>query len=254
MPLWFKIIFMPKKIRALIVDDEDAARQDLRRELSKQPIVEIIGEASSVKKAAAIIPELKPDVVFLDIQMPGESGFKLFDRVEVNFNVVFVTAFDNYAIRAFEVNALDYLLKPVCPDRLARTIARLSGKGTDRKSSKKQLKYDDQVFIKSEGRIRFLKVNTITCITASGDYTEFYTVKGEKRLMHKPLRQWLEELPEQHFIRVNRATLINMEYVERVEPTTRSGFEVYIRNIAEPFVTSRNCAKELRERFLGIAK
>jgi two-component system, LytTR family, response regulator len=245
---------MPKKIRALIVDDEEPARQDLRRELSKQSLVEVIGEASSVKSAAAIIPELKPDVVFLDIQMPGESGFKLFDRLDVTFNVVFVTAFDNYAIRAFEVNALDYLLKPVCPDRLAQTIARLSGQSAEHKISKKQLKYNDQVFIKSEGRIGFLKVNSITCITATGDYTEFYTTKGEKRLMHKPLRQWLEELPEQYFVRINRATIINMEYVEKVEPTSRSTYQVHIKDISEPFVTSRNCAKELRERFLGIAR
>src|SRR5690348_6551473 len=111
---------MTKKITALIVDDEELARKDLARQLSRHGEIEIVGEADNIRTAAEMIENLAPDVVFLDIQMPGESGFNLFDLIEVDCQVVFVTAFDNFAIRAFEVNALDYILKPVDPERLAQ--------------------------------------------------------------------------------------------------------------------------------------
>src|SRR5438105_1598221 len=152
---------MRQQYRSLIVDDEWLARQDLRRLLSKHPEIEIIGEADSVENAAKMISELSPDVVFLDIQMPEESGFKLYDRVDVDFKIIFVTAFDNYAIRAFEVNALDYLLKPVNPTRLAQTIARLSEPKSGKERTKSELKHDDYVFIKSQGRTRFVKISSI---------------------------------------------------------------------------------------------
>jgi two-component system, LytTR family, response regulator len=247
---------MGRKIHAFIVDDERSAREDLSRELSKFPDIEIVGEAESVESAAKLIPKLAPDLLFLDIQMPGGSGFTLFDRVEVNFDVVFVTAFDSYAIRAFEVNALDYLLKPVCPERLAKTIARLSriGDGREHKSRKKQLKYDDHVLIKTRGRIGFVKVDSIIYISASGDYTDLFAVSAEKKTCHKPLRQWEEDLPADHFIRINRAEIINVEYLERVEPRSNSTYEVYLRNIREPFITSRKNATYLRERFVLRAK
>jgi two-component system, LytTR family, response regulator len=241
---------MGEKIRAFIVDDERHAREDLRRELSNFPDVEIIGEANSVKRAAKLIPQLEPSLVFLDIQMPGEIGFNLLDLVDANFEVVFVTAFDHYAIRAFEVNALDYLLKPVCPDRLAMTIARLSGQEDKRKQQKKQLNYDDYVFIKSQGRIGFLKVDSIVCITANGDYTEFYISDGVKKIMHKPLRQWEEELPPKYFFRINRGAIINANYLDKVEPKGKSIYQIYLRNLPEPLTTSYSRARELRERFL----
>src|SRR5690242_15869295 len=109
-------------MRVVMVDDEEYARKDLRRLLKQHPEIEIVGEAEDITQAVNLISEMKPQVVFLDIQLSGESGFELFDHCQEQFKVIFVTAFDNFAVRAFEVNALDYLLKPVSPDRLAATI------------------------------------------------------------------------------------------------------------------------------------
>ena len=236
--------------RVLIVDDEWLARQDLRRLLSKFPEMEVIGEADSVANAVDIIAESSPDLVFLDIQMPEESGFKLFDRVEkIDFKIIFVTAFDNYAIRAFEVNALDYLLKPVNPSRLAQSIARLSEQKSRKETSSTELKYDDYVLIKSQGRTGFVKLSSIICIKSIGDYTEIYTTSGVKRLAMKSLREWEESLPSQYFLRIHRTVIINIEYVESIEPGLKSTFQVCLQNIPDPFTSSRKYSQELRKRF-----
>lgn len=116
---------MSQQIKAVIVDDERLIRKDLRKMLAKYPEIQVVGEANNVEKAIEVIKETKPDVVFLDIRMPGGSGFELLDRIEVTFKVIFITAYDEYAIRAFEVKALDYLLKPIHPNRLAEAIRRL---------------------------------------------------------------------------------------------------------------------------------
>src|SRR5690242_17927590 len=137
-----------KPLCTIIVDDEDLARQDLKNQLANFPEINIVGEANSVESAVKVINNTLPDVVFLDIQMPKESGFKLFEKMTIDFPVVFVTAFDNYAIRAFEVNALDYLLKPVNKTRLAQTIDRLKRQEKPEANPKLQLDYQDFIFIK----------------------------------------------------------------------------------------------------------
>jgi two-component system, LytTR family, response regulator len=239
---------MRRSYRALIVDDERHAREDLRRELAAHPEIEIIGEAESVDEAARVIPSLNPDVVFLDIQMPKEIGFALLDRVEVNFKIIFVTAFDNYAIRAFEVNALDYLLKPIRPARLAETISRLSQKGGNKPHSQKRLNYDDYVFIQSHGRTGFLRINTIACIVATGDYTEICSARGERRSVLRSMNEWEEQLPEKYFLRIHRSVIINLECVEKAEPEQGGIYRVHLRGLTESFTTSHRRARELRKR------
>jgi two-component system, LytTR family, response regulator len=249
--------------RTLIVDDERRARRDLRSLLAQYAEIDIIGEAENITTAVAMIELLKPDLVFLDIQMPGEFGFKLFDHVAVNFHVVFVTAFDSYAIRAFEVNALDYLLKPVNPTRLAQTIARLSKapaklpaardeesepREPDEKKEKK-LTIDDYVFIKEQGNASFVKVAAIVLITALRDYTEVYLESGIKRIVPKPLIEWESTLPAQFFIRVHRSTMINIQFVEKLEDWFNNAYRIHLRTIAAPIISSRRYATKLREKF-----
>ncbi|MEW6732344.1 MAG: LytTR family DNA-binding domain-containing protein [Acidobacteriota bacterium] len=240
---------MSNRLRALIVDDERLVREDLRFLLYSHDSIEIVAEADSLGQAVAALTATDIDVVFLDIQLGKESGFSLFDLIEVNFEVVFVTAFDSYAIRAFEVNALDYLLKPVDPKRLAETVARLSRQRKNRGIKEKQLRYDDYIFVQSGGRAGFIKVNTIVSIRANGYYTEIQTVGGERRLILKSLKEWEQCLPTQYFLRIHRASIINIEYVERLEPVFKSTYEIYLRNTPEPLAASRKYAAELRKRF-----
>jgi len=241
---------MGDKFKALIVDDEWLAREGLRRLLLKFPEIDIISEAESVGSAVEKIKDTKPDVVFLDIQMPDDNGFALFDRVEVDFKVIFVTAFDDFAIRAFEVNALDYLLKPIEPARLSQSIARLSEKNTKNKPLKIKLGYDDCLFSSNKGCVGFVKVGSILYIQAAGDYSEIFLSTGEKRMLLRSLKEWEECLPDKNFARIHRNTIINLNYIDKIEPWSKSTFQIHLRNVANPFTTSRQYSKELRKKFI----
>jgi two-component system LytT family response regulator len=234
--------------KAVIVDDERLARNKLRSLLAQHPQIRLVGEADSVDSATETIERTRPDVVFLDIQMPGKSGFELVNQVNLPLKIIFVTAFDEYAIRAFEVNALDYLLKPVNPERLAKAIERLAAPPAASECPLRPLEYDDFLFLPFGGASRFLRVRDIKCVRAADVYSEIFTAGGEKTLALKPLNEWEERLPEKYFARIHRSTIINIEFVERVEKSFNYSFEVYLRGAGEPFIMSRRYAARLKDR------
>jgi two-component system, LytTR family, response regulator len=237
------------RYRAIIVDDERLARVELRSMLDEYPQVQVVGEADGVEAAAELVRTTGPDVVFLDVQMPGLSGFELFDHVDATFRTIFVTAYDAHALRAFEVNALDYLLKPVSPRRLARAIERLVSEGRDSEPQPRRLDYGDRLFLTADDRPRLLKVEAIAFIRAADDYSEVHTSDGKTLLVQKPLKEWEGRLPENCFWRIHRSTIVNVEYVERIEENLNRSYLVYLRGFAEPFLVSRRYATELRARF-----
>ena len=239
---------MKKPFKALIIDDERLARRDLISLLNEHDNITVIGEADDVPSSAKAIQTLNPDVIFLDIQMPGESGFDLLEKIDVDAHVIFVTAYDEYAIRAFEVNALDYLLKPVDPDRLAKALERLELQVSDTPLKLRKLNYDDRLFLMLGRHFKFFKVKTIMNISAAGDYSEVLTSDGNKGLTLKSMKEWEIRLPIQHFIRIHRSTIINMEYIERIEEWFNYSFRVYLKGVEEPYVISRRYATKLKER------
>ncbi len=239
---------MKKPFNVLIIDDERLARKDLISLLRDHDNIVVVGEADDVPSAARAIEKLTPDVIFLDIQMPGESGFDLLEKTEVDARIIFVTAYDEYAIRAFEVNALDYLLKPVSPDRLAKALERLESQDQDMRTRTRQLQYDDRLFLMLGTHFKFLKVDTILNISAAGDYSEVLTSDGNRGLTAKSMKEWETRLPAQHFIRIHRSSIINMEFIERVEEWFNYSFRVYLKGVAEPYVISRRYATRLKER------
>jgi len=239
---------MAKVMRSVIVDDERLARNKLRSMLRVHPEIEIVGEADCVAQAIDVIQQSEPDVVFLDVQMPGASGFELLDMVETSFKVIFVTAFDEHAIRAFEVNALDYLLKPVNANRLARAIARLSTVTNPVMKGSKALEYDDYLLLSTGNHSTFLKVSSIKCIRAAGVYSEIWTADNKRTLVHKPLNDWAERLPAKCFSRIHRGAIVNVEFVERMVRLFNYSYEVYLRDIADPFVMSRRYAAKLKDQ------
>ena len=234
--------------KAVIVDDERLARNKLRSLLEQHPQIRLVGEADGVDSAIETIERTRPDVVFLDIQMPGKSGFELVNRVNLPLKIIFVTAFDEYAIRAFEVNALDYLLKPVNPERLAKAIERLASPPAVPERAPRPLEYDDFLFLPFGDSSRFLRVRDIKLIRAADVYSEIFTTGGEKTLVLKPLNEWEERLPEKHFARIHRSTIINIEFVERVEKSFNYSFEVYLCDTGEPFTMSRRYATRLKDK------
>lgn len=235
--------------RAVIIDDERLARNQLRAALEAHTEIEVVGEADGAKTAFIKINETKPDVIFLDIQMPGASGFELLEKITHACKVIFVTAFDEYAIRAFEVNALDYILKPINPQRLSQAIERLSQTSlTQIKTEIKPLTYEDFIFINSGESSRFLKVSSIVYIRAAGVYSEVITHEGNVILIHKPLNEWEERLPERQFTRIHRSTIINLSCVNRIERWFNNSYQVYLLNIKEPLTLSRRYATKLKDK------
>jgi two-component system LytT family response regulator len=233
-------------MRALIVDDERLARATMRRLLEAHPAIEVVGEADSVEAASHAIAELSPDVLFLDVQMPGGSGFDLFDRVDVDARVIFVTAYHEHAINAFEVHALDYLLKPVSPDRLAAAVARLS----DRRrlvEPDTALQADDLVCLPVTNGLRFFRVRDITHITAADDYTEVHLSDGALVLSGTAMRSWQERLPES-FVRVHRSAITNVDHIDQVVRLANESYSVHLRGIEAPIAMSRRHAAVLKER------
>ncbi len=243
------------KLKALIVDDERLARRELRSLLqAAHAAVEIVGEAENIEQATRLIEDEKPNVVFLDIQLSGETGFDLLDQTKARFKTIFVTAFDHYAIRAFEVNALDYLLKPVNPERLRLAIEKIS---TTEKSlfedsnpnNLRPLEYTDRLLVETGARSLFLQINRVSHITAAGDYSKVFTVDKQKLLVEKPLREWESRLPEKHFARIHRATIVNLGCVERIESWFNRSYQIYLNHNPRPFAVSRRYAAKLKLKF-----
>jgi two-component system LytT family response regulator len=239
---------MAKHFNALIVDDERLARKDLISLLRPYAQVSVIGEADSVPSAVKAIQKLNPDVIFLDIQMPGDSGFDLLEKTDIEAHIIFVTAYDEYAIRAFEVNALDYLLKPVNPDRLAKALEKLESRDQETRTRTQRLDYEDRLFLMLGRHFKFLKVKAILAISAAGDYSEVISSDGTKGLALKSMKEWETRLPMQNFIRIHRSTVINMEFIERIEEWFNYSFRVYLKGVEEPYVISRRYATRLKER------
>ena len=236
--------------RAVIVDDERLARRELSYLLQSHPEIEVVGEAGSVKEAAKVVESLHPDLLFLDIQMPRESGFDLFERTAITAEVIFVTAHDEFAVRAFEVNALDYLMKPVNPLRLRRAVERFLRRNSKvATEATRALAYEDTIFVAVGSAPRFVKLSSLVCILAEGDYSRLVSITGPIGLVLKSLKEWEALLPERQFCRIQRSVIVNCERVERFEPWFNSSYQVYLQHVPQPFTMSRRLAKRFRARF-----
>ena len=232
-------------LNAIIVDDEQLARRELASLLGVHHDIRVIAEAEDLTSARAVIAQLDPDVVFLDIQLRAESAFALLPSLAERCRVVFVTAYDAYAVRAFEANALDYLLKPVHPERLAATIDRLVGASGDHVPAQR-LTATDVVFLSGGGASMFTAVESIACVMADGDYTRVITHDGRERLILRSLHEWEHRLPADMFARVHRSAIVNLRTVDRVVPVQGGRMRLYIRALAQPVTVSRRLAKRLR--------
>jgi two-component system LytT family response regulator len=237
-------------LRVILVDDERLARRALRTLLAAEGGVDVVGEASRVDEAEALIRRERPDVVFLDVQLRGESGFDLLARDVGSFHTIFVTAFDAYAVRAFEVHAHDYLLKPVDPARLAEALARARDPAATRApaESSAAYRYDDLFFHDDARHPRFVRIRDIAFIRAAGNYTELHTAAGPPLMVLRPLSAWEAQLADTPFVRVHRSVLVNLDFVERIERGAGYTYELHVRGHLEPLAMSRRRAMELKDR------
>ena len=206
-------------MKALIVDDERLARLELRRLLDAHPEVEIVGEARTGDEALTLVPQLAPDLIFLDIQMPGMTGFDLLERLEDLPQVIFTTAYDQYAIRAFEVNALDYLLKPIVPERLAAALGRVRPRERSRL---------EQVFVRDGDRCWIVRLTEIFLMESEGNYTRLY-FGTERPLIRRSLNALEEQLDPAVFFRAGRKEILNLKWIDKVDLSVAGGFVVTLR-------------------------
>jgi two-component system LytT family response regulator len=242
------------QMKALLVDDERLARAQLRTQIAHFPSLQVVAEVDSVARAIEAVEKHRPDVVFLDIQMPGSTGFDFLEQASGEFKVIFVTAFDNFAMRAFEVNALDYLLKPVRVERLSAAVERLSlpvqrERGERGFANAAPLEYSDYLFVSSGTSARFLKIRAIKYIVAAGSYSEVYAADGRKWILLQPIKDWEERLPAAQFVRTHRSAIVNLDYVERVDALGNDTFQIYLRGQSDPLPISRRYARIVKERF-----
>ena len=230
-------------MKAIIIDDERLARQELRNLLAVHKEIEVIAECNNAQSAKEKIAELNPDVIFLDIQMPGKTGLELIEEVSALPDVVFVTAYDEYAIKAFEVNAYDYLLKPVSPERLAETIKKLTLKETaEKKENTTPLKEIDQVFIKDGEKTWFVRLTNIRLFESEGNYVRVY-FDNFRPLILRSLNSLEERLDEKTFFRASRKHIINLSWVESIETWFNGGLMVKLRGGQEIEISRRQAVK-----------
>jgi two-component system LytT family response regulator len=237
-------------MKALIVDDERLARKELMEMLESYDSLEIIGEAQNAEEALAVLQTQTPDVVFLDIQMPEVDGFQFLNRLEsVNFEVVFVTAYDEYALRAFQVNALDYLLKPIDQNRLNQVIERLSKRvltgskySGDTTANSEPLSVNDRIFIKDGEKCWFVQLKDVFMFESYGNYVKVY-FHDQKPLILKSLNLIEARLDAKKFFRANRKHIVNLEYVQRVESWFNGGFLLYLKGGFEVEVSRRQAMR-----------
>lgn len=234
-------------MKAILIDDERLARNELRRLLAAFPHIEIGDEAANAKQAREKIAAGRPDLIFLDVQMPGESGLDLLASLEPPVpRVVFTTAFDEFAVKAFELNALDYLLKPVDPARLAAAIGRLDVKQPSPAAPSAPLAATDKVFVREGDHCWFVEVKQIRLLESEGNYTRVHFDNAQPQLF-RSLNAMEERLDSKHFFRANRRQIINLAWIEKIEPWFSNGLLVQLKGGAKVEL-SRRQAQDFRER------
>jgi two-component system LytT family response regulator len=237
-------------MKALLIDDERLARNELRRLLAAFPEIEVAGEAAQTKQAREQMALIKPDLLFLDVQMPGETGIEFLESLEPPVpNVIFTTAYDEFAVKAFELNALDYLLKPVDPARLAAAIERLPGllqTTAPARSPAGSLNATDKVFVREGEKCWFVEVGQIRLLESEGNYTRVHFGDAQPQLF-RSLNAMEERLDPKFFFRANRRQIINISWIDGIEPWFSSGLLVHLKGGAK-IELSRRQAQDFRER------
>ena len=233
--------------KAIIIDDERLARNELKKLLLEFPHIEVIDEAANANEGAEKIEAQNPDLIFLDIQMPGKTGFDMLLELDKAPHVIFTTAYDEFALKAFEVNALDYLMKPIEPRRLADALQKLQQADEKEQASQQfinrgLLGENDQVFVKDGERCWFVKLAEVRLFESVGNYAKVFFA-GNKPLILKSLNALEERLDERVFFRANRKHIVNMRMIEKIEPYFNGGLLLDIQGGEKVEVSRRQAVK-----------
>lgn len=232
-------------IKAIIVDDERLAREGLKQLLAETGDIELVGEAANADEAIELVEKHKPQLLFLDIEMPEKNGFDLLEELIETPYVIFTTAYNEFALKAFEVNAMDYILKPIELPRLKEAISRVKKQIIEidqQPKSNRTLTETDQVFIRDGDKCWFVKLTDIRMIESAGNYAKIHFDKYQP-LIHKTLNALDERLSPNLFFRANRQQIINLQYIDKIEPFFNAGFLIYLKNGTKVEVSRRQSVK-----------
>jgi two-component system LytT family response regulator len=233
-------------MKALIIDDERLARAEVRRLLDDFSWVKVVGEAENAEQALALIQSQQPDLLFLDVQMPGKTGFELIEEIRGEMpRIIFTTAYDEFALRAFEVNALDYLMKPITPDRFAAALSRVRDEPLA-PEDQSPLRSSDQVFVRDGERCWFIPVSKIRLLESEGNYTRV-RFENQSPLIYRSLSTLEQRLPGDDFFRINRQQVVNLHFIEKIETWFSHGLKIWLKGGGECEV-SRRAARAFRQK------
>jgi two-component system, LytTR family, response regulator len=239
-------------LRVMLVDDEALARQGLRAELERLPDVDVCGEAGDINQALQVMPALAPDALFLDIRMPHGDGFALLKQLPKPPPVVFVTAHSEYAAQAFEIDAVDYLLKPVRSRRLADAVARLR-RALGQSADDPAYGEGDRVCLRTPERTLVARIDDVLLLRAEGDFTRVTVESEHPLLICQTLGAFERTMPSPPLIRLDRSLMINVECVEAIEVSPTRGARVTLRGLSEPVELGRTALRRLREAIPQVA-
>jgi len=233
-------------MKAIVVEDSRLAREGLIRMLQDFEEIEVVGQADHPSTALQLIEQTMPDVIFLDIHMPGESGFDLLQKLSYTPRIVFTTAYSDYAIRSFDFNTVDYLLKPISQDRLSQAIHKLSGpEEAPANAPKPVLDYQSKIFVKDGDKCHLIGLDTVQYVESNKNYVQIYF--GDQRAyVKKSLNSMEERLPKKYFFRVSRQHIVNLQAIVSIEESLRDGYYVTMKD-GKVLEVSRRNATELKD-------
>lgn len=234
---------------AYLVDDEILSLKALSKKLEGFPEIEVIGKSTRMEDAIENIEALEPDILFLDIRLMEGTGFDLLNKVNYSGNVLFVTAYDEYALRAFEINALDYILKPVSHERLKKAIDRVRNKTTVRPKNDFTYNTTDRILVIDRSKMVFVSVSSIELISAARDYSMIITSDGGSYLMLRSMKEWEDKLPADQFVRIHRSHIVNINNIKNINRISTSSALIYLKSQDEPITLSRTYYKNAKVKY-----
>ena len=245
---------MSKKYRVLVVEDDLMTQELIKEQLKNFEALEVVGSADSLLSAKQMIDDENPEIIFLDIDLNGASSFDLIPYVKPTCKVVFITASPNQAVKAFEVNATDYILKPISLERLNKTVAKITdqmneGEEEDFTSDNSKFKLDQMIMVNAEHKMVLIKVKDINYISAYGNYTKVFLDDGKMYVTYGSIKNWMARLPKDAFFQIHRSTIVNLLNVIKIDKWTNDTGRMYLKHISEPFEISRNFFSELKKTF-----
>ncbi|MCX6185952.1 MAG: LytTR family DNA-binding domain-containing protein [Bacteroidetes bacterium] len=250
---------MKNIIRAILVDDVELMRITLRKVLEQFPNIDLIGEAIDFDSAKELINSTKPDLVFLDIDLNGLTSIDLLNQVNHVPKIIFITSHPDFAIKAFELNAVDYILKPVSTDRIRKAIERLTNDAVSAKQSDSEtsaltdggerFEAEQIILLSFDNKMNFIRIKDINYIEAFGNYTKIFMNDGKLSITYNSIKNWDNKLPQDTFIQIHRSSIVNLINVVRIEKWTNDTGRLYLKGIEKPFEISRSYFFQIKKKY-----